>query len=95
MTVYIYFNFSTNRVSEVTAHIIICQSFLSVSAQGYEYDNLYVHFFLDLPNSKSTYSQPHTMGKIFQQLSLTYKFMHGIASDDLIFFMTFRHLSMN
>uniref|UniRef100_A0A672MXQ7 Meckel syndrome type 1 protein-like n=1 Tax=Sinocyclocheilus grahami TaxID=75366 RepID=A0A672MXQ7_SINGR len=34
-----------------------------VSAQGYEYDNLYVHFFLDLPNSKSTYSQPHTMGK--------------------------------
>ncbi|KAI7812854.1 Meckel syndrome type 1 protein [Triplophysa rosa] len=25
-----------------------------VSAQGYEYDNLYVHFFLDLPNSWSS-----------------------------------------
>ncbi|KAK1787530.1 hypothetical protein P4O66_016032, partial [Electrophorus voltai] len=27
-----------------------------VSAQGYEYDNLYVHFFLELPNSWSTAS---------------------------------------
>lgn len=42
-----------------------------VSAQGYEYDNLYVHFFLDLPNSKSTYSQPHREGKIFQRFKVT------------------------
>uniref|UniRef100_A0A8C3Y407 MKS transition zone complex subunit 1 n=1 Tax=Catharus ustulatus TaxID=91951 RepID=A0A8C3Y407_CATUS len=36
-------------------------SLFSVSAQGYEYDNLYVHFFLELPNQWS--SSP------FQQLS--------------------------
>uniref|UniRef100_A0A673MY26 Meckel syndrome type 1 protein homolog n=1 Tax=Sinocyclocheilus rhinocerous TaxID=307959 RepID=A0A673MY26_9TELE len=28
--------------------------FLSVSARGYEYDDLYVHFFLDLPNNWSS-----------------------------------------
>uniref|UniRef100_A0A671PBL6 MKS transition zone complex subunit 1 n=1 Tax=Sinocyclocheilus anshuiensis TaxID=1608454 RepID=A0A671PBL6_9TELE len=44
-----------------------------VSAQGYEYDNLYVNFFLDLPN----------MGNIFQRLSHTYTCMHGI---DVAFF---------
>uniref|UniRef100_A0A4W4H076 MKS transition zone complex subunit 1 n=1 Tax=Electrophorus electricus TaxID=8005 RepID=A0A4W4H076_ELEEL len=30
--------------------------YFPVSAQGYEYDNLYVHFFLELPNSWSTAS---------------------------------------
>ncbi|OWK52084.1 Meckel syndrome type 1 protein [Lonchura striata] len=30
-----------------------------VSAQGYEYDNLYVHFFLELPNREYSHSQPH------------------------------------
>uniref|UniRef100_A0A8C8BJH5 MKS transition zone complex subunit 1 n=1 Tax=Otus sunia TaxID=257818 RepID=A0A8C8BJH5_9STRI len=36
-------------------------SLFSVSAQGYEYDNLYVHFFVELP---SRWSSP-----VFQQLS--------------------------
>uniref|UniRef100_A0A663MTZ3 MKS transition zone complex subunit 1 n=1 Tax=Athene cunicularia TaxID=194338 RepID=A0A663MTZ3_ATHCN len=36
-------------------------SLFSVSAQGYEYDNLYVHFFVELP---SQWSSP-----VFQQLS--------------------------
>uniref|UniRef100_A0A8C1PYD0 MKS transition zone complex subunit 1 n=1 Tax=Cyprinus carpio TaxID=7962 RepID=A0A8C1PYD0_CYPCA len=54
-----------------------------VSAQGYEYDNLYVHFFLDLPNSKSTYSQPHREGKNISKVqSHTYTF---------IMFSTFFH----
>uniref|UniRef100_A0A8B9ZXP1 MKS transition zone complex subunit 1 n=1 Tax=Anas zonorhyncha TaxID=75864 RepID=A0A8B9ZXP1_9AVES len=36
-------------------------SLFSVSAQGYEYDNLYVHFFLELPD--------HWSSPAFQQLS--------------------------
>lgn len=28
-------------------------SFYPVSAKGFEYDNLYIHFFMELPNSKS------------------------------------------
>lgn len=34
-------------------------SLFSVSAQGYEYDNLYVHFFLELPNREYSHSHPH------------------------------------
>uniref|UniRef100_A0A8C3Y4U5 MKS transition zone complex subunit 1 n=1 Tax=Catharus ustulatus TaxID=91951 RepID=A0A8C3Y4U5_CATUS len=34
-------------------------SLFSVSAQGYEYDNLYVHFFLELPNREYSHSQTH------------------------------------
>uniref|UniRef100_A0A8C5IKV8 MKS transition zone complex subunit 1 n=1 Tax=Junco hyemalis TaxID=40217 RepID=A0A8C5IKV8_JUNHY len=34
-------------------------SLSSVSAQGYEYDNLYVHFFLELPDREYSHSQPH------------------------------------
>uniref|UniRef100_A0AAR2L008 MKS transition zone complex subunit 1 n=1 Tax=Pygocentrus nattereri TaxID=42514 RepID=A0AAR2L008_PYGNA len=39
----------------VGTHILINHVFcFTVSAQGYEYDNLYVHFFLELPNSWSS-----------------------------------------
>lgn len=29
----------------------------TVSAQGFEYDNLYIHFFMELPASKATKTQ--------------------------------------
>lgn len=34
-------------------------SLFSVSAQGYEYDNLYVHFFLELPDREYSCFQPY------------------------------------
>lgn len=44
--------FVWNQTSQV-------HSLFSVSAQGYEYDNLYVHFFLELPNREYSHSHPH------------------------------------
>lgn len=29
---------------------------IAVSAQGYEYDNVYIHFFMDLPRSKQGFT---------------------------------------
>lgn len=32
-------------------YIVVC--IFTVSAQGFEYDNLYIHFFMELPASKA------------------------------------------
>uniref|UniRef100_A0A8C0B273 MKS transition zone complex subunit 1 n=1 Tax=Buteo japonicus TaxID=224669 RepID=A0A8C0B273_9AVES len=37
--------------------MVIHSLFFSVSAQGYEYDNLYVHIFLELPNHNPAFQQ--------------------------------------
>uniref|UniRef100_A0A8C1XCD0 MKS transition zone complex subunit 1 n=2 Tax=Cyprinus carpio TaxID=7962 RepID=A0A8C1XCD0_CYPCA len=76
-----YLNSLVGQDFEMVRIIILIQTHFS--AQGYEYDNLYVHFFLDLPNSKSTYSQPHREGKNISKVqSHTYTF---------IMFSTFFH----
>ncbi|KTF83614.1 hypothetical protein cypCar_00020006 [Cyprinus carpio] len=51
-----------------------------VSAQGYEYDNLYVHFFLDLPNNWS--SVPfHCLSGVTQTCRT-----HSVGKEDVAFF---------
>uniref|UniRef100_A0A673LAM6 Meckel syndrome type 1 protein homolog n=1 Tax=Sinocyclocheilus rhinocerous TaxID=307959 RepID=A0A673LAM6_9TELE len=47
-----YLNSLVGQDFEMVRIIILIQT--HVSAQGYEYDNLYVHFFLDLPNNWSS-----------------------------------------
>uniref|UniRef100_A0A671PD67 MKS transition zone complex subunit 1 n=1 Tax=Sinocyclocheilus anshuiensis TaxID=1608454 RepID=A0A671PD67_9TELE len=47
-----YLNSLVGQDFEMVRIAILIQTY--VSAQGYEYDNLYVHFFLDLPNNWSS-----------------------------------------
>lgn len=46
---YRYFRKLTDFIIQMS---FFCSSLCPVSAQGFEYDNLYIHFFMELPNSE-------------------------------------------
>uniref|UniRef100_A0A8C1PTW9 MKS transition zone complex subunit 1 n=1 Tax=Cyprinus carpio TaxID=7962 RepID=A0A8C1PTW9_CYPCA len=71
-----YLNSLVGQDFEMVRIIILIQTHFS--AQGYEYDNLYVHFFLDLPNSNVPF---HGLSGVTQTCRTS-----SVGKEDVAFF---------